>query len=297
MVDYRDEVRLGKEVLARTVEAYRKIRNTFRYLLSNLYDFDPATDAVPRPSMLEVDRFALLAFARLADDVRRAYEAYDFQAIFHAINEFVTVDLSAFYLDVSKDRLYTFARAIARAPVGADGVVCRSPTAWRGCWRRCSRSRPTKSGSGCRARAKRRCTWRRFPTTRADWRDAEPRGTTGGGCSTCAASVNAALEGARQRKEIGNALAAHVDRSRVRRRSPTCSKRYAADLPMMLHHVVGVTGRPRRHGELTVRVSPRRGREVPALLARSSPTSRRRTATWRRPVRALRRRDRRRGAR
>ena len=121
MVDYRDEVRLGKEVLARTVEAYRKIRNTFRYLLSNLYDFDPASDAVARARMLEVDRYALARLRRGSpSDVRRAYAAYDFQAIFHAVNEFVTVDLSAFYLDVSKDRLYTFGADVARAPIGAD---------------------------------------------------------------------------------------------------------------------------------------------------------------------------------
>ena len=108
MVDYRDEVRLGKEVLARTIEAYRKIRNTFRYLLSNLYDFDPATDRIGRERMLAVDRYALSTYAKLAAEVRQAYDAYDFQSIFHAINTFVTVDLSAFYLDVSKDRLYTF---------------------------------------------------------------------------------------------------------------------------------------------------------------------------------------------
>ena len=67
MVDYRDEVRLGKEVLSRTVEAYRKIRNTFRYLLSNLYDFDPATrPGRAKADMLAVDRFALSSYARLA---------------------------------------------------------------------------------------------------------------------------------------------------------------------------------------------------------------------------------------
>jgi isoleucyl-tRNA synthetase len=108
MVDYRDEIRLGKAVLARTVEAYRKIRNTFRYLLSNLYDFDPATHMVPDGALVEVDRFALALYARLASTVRGAWDEYDFQTIFQAINEFVTVDLSAFYLDVSKDRLYTF---------------------------------------------------------------------------------------------------------------------------------------------------------------------------------------------
>ncbi len=108
MVDYRDEVRLGTAVLARTVEAYRKIRNTFRYLISNLYDFDPATHLLPMGGLLEVDRFAIIRYARLVRKVLDAYEAYDFQAIFHALNEFVTVDLSAFYVDVSKDRLYTF---------------------------------------------------------------------------------------------------------------------------------------------------------------------------------------------
>src|SRR5690606_19822903 len=94
MVDYRDEVRLGKAVIARTVEAYRKMRNTFRYLLSNLYDFDPARDMIDREGMADVDRFALARAARITRDAREAYLAYDFQRIFHAVNEFVTVDIS-----------------------------------------------------------------------------------------------------------------------------------------------------------------------------------------------------------
>ncbi|MDA1306661.1 MAG: isoleucine--tRNA ligase [Acidobacteria bacterium] len=108
MVDYRDEIRLGKEVLARTVEAYRKMRNTFRYLLANLADFDPATHLVPHADMLSVDRHILSRYARLERTVRAEYDAYDFQALAHAVNEFVTVELSALYLDVSKDRVYTF---------------------------------------------------------------------------------------------------------------------------------------------------------------------------------------------
>jgi isoleucyl-tRNA synthetase len=108
LVDYRDEIRLGKEVLARTVEAYRKIRNTFRYLLSNLYDFDSARDTVPGTALLEVDRYILSRYARLERRIRAAYDGYDFQALAHALNEFMTVELSALYLDVSKDRLYTF---------------------------------------------------------------------------------------------------------------------------------------------------------------------------------------------
>jgi isoleucyl-tRNA synthetase len=109
MVDYREEVRVGKQVLARVVEAYRKIRNTLRYLASNLYDFNPATDLVPVGRMHEVDRFALSRYATAGKTMCAAYEAYDFPAIFQAVNQYTTVDLSAFYADVSKDRLYTFA--------------------------------------------------------------------------------------------------------------------------------------------------------------------------------------------
>ncbi len=108
LVNVRDEIRLGKEVLARTVEAYRKIRNTFRYLLSNLYDFSPETDTVSLEQLPEVDRYILSRYAQLEQAMLQGYERYDFQSLSHAVNEFVTVDLSALYLDVSKDRLYTF---------------------------------------------------------------------------------------------------------------------------------------------------------------------------------------------
>ena len=109
MVDFREEIRVGKQILARVVEAYRKMRNTLRYLVSNLYDFDPAVDRVALDRMQEVDRFALSRYGSMASTVLRAYEAYDFPSVFQAINQYTTVDLSAFYADVSKDRLYTFA--------------------------------------------------------------------------------------------------------------------------------------------------------------------------------------------
>jgi len=109
MVDFREEVRVGKQILARVIEAYRKIRNTMRYLVSNLYDFDPAVDRVPLDRMQEVDRFALSRYSEMALTVVRSYETYDYPSVFHAINQFTTVDLSAFYADVLKDRLYTFA--------------------------------------------------------------------------------------------------------------------------------------------------------------------------------------------
>jgi isoleucyl-tRNA synthetase len=111
MSDYREEPRVSREILARAAEAYRKIRNTCRFLLSNLYDFDPAKDAVPRPRLQQVDRYALARYAALAEEILDAYDAYDFPGIFQRVNQYVTVDLSAFYMDVSKDRLYTFGPA------------------------------------------------------------------------------------------------------------------------------------------------------------------------------------------
>jgi isoleucyl-tRNA synthetase len=109
MSDYTQEIRLGKEVLARAVEAYRKIRNTMRYLIANLYDFDPARDLVPVAELEEVDRYILSRYGEMGSRILRAYDAYEYGTIFQALNGFTTVDLSAFYADVSKDRLYTFA--------------------------------------------------------------------------------------------------------------------------------------------------------------------------------------------
>jgi isoleucyl-tRNA synthetase len=109
MSDYTQEVRLSKEILARVVEAYRKVRNTLRILTANLYDFDPATDCTPADRMLEIDRYILDRYADVAQKTLRAYETYDYQTISQAINTFTTMDLSAFYVDVTKDRMYTFA--------------------------------------------------------------------------------------------------------------------------------------------------------------------------------------------
>ena len=109
MSDYTQEIRLGKEVLARAVESYRKIRNTLRYLVANLYDFNPDVDLVEQSALEEVDRYILARYAEISLKVRRAYAKYEYGTIFQAVNAFATVDLSAFYADVSKDRLYTFA--------------------------------------------------------------------------------------------------------------------------------------------------------------------------------------------
>jgi isoleucyl-tRNA synthetase len=109
MSDYTQEIRLGKEVLARAVEAYRKFRNTLRYLSANLYDFDPALHTVKPGELEEVDRYVLARYGDVGTRVLQAYAAYDYGTIFQALNTFLTVDLSAFYADVTKDRMYTFA--------------------------------------------------------------------------------------------------------------------------------------------------------------------------------------------
>ncbi len=106
--DYREDLRISQEILNHLVEAYRKIRNTCRFLLSNLYDFDPAVHRVAYEKLPELDRWALLRLGELIPKVRTAYYDYEFHAIFHALNNFCSVDLSAVYLDILKDRLYTF---------------------------------------------------------------------------------------------------------------------------------------------------------------------------------------------
>jgi isoleucyl-tRNA synthetase len=106
--DYRDDIRLSEEILQRLVESYRRIRNTCRFLLGNLNNFDPKSDKVAYKELFEVDRWALHKLSNLTEKVVRAYERYEFHIIYHALHNFCVVDLSNFYLDILKDRLYTF---------------------------------------------------------------------------------------------------------------------------------------------------------------------------------------------
>jgi isoleucyl-tRNA synthetase len=105
-VDYQADVRISDDILKQTSEAYRKIRNTFRFLLANLADFDPAIDTVPDQELEEVDRYMLHRLQQLVSDVRANYEKYEFSPTFHQIHNFCAVDLSSFYLDFAKDVLY-----------------------------------------------------------------------------------------------------------------------------------------------------------------------------------------------
>jgi isoleucyl-tRNA synthetase len=107
MTEFTEELRVSKEILTRVVDVYRKLRNTCRILVANLYDFDPAMDMVPVDALDEVDRFALARYAEAAQRMIRAYNEYDFSVVSQTLNTLATVHLSAFYVDVTKDRMYT----------------------------------------------------------------------------------------------------------------------------------------------------------------------------------------------
>jgi len=121
--DYREDVRISPEILQQLVEAYRKIRNTCRFLLGNLYDFDPIRHRVEDHALWEIDRWALYRMAHLTGRVLKAYEDFEFHMVFHALNNFCAVDMSALYLDILKDRLYTAPRdSVERR--AAQHVLC-----------------------------------------------------------------------------------------------------------------------------------------------------------------------------
>ncbi len=104
--DYHADIRISKEILKQLSEIYRKIRNTARFILGNLYDFNPDTDMVSDSDYLDMDRWALMKLDELVAKVRAAYDRYEYHIIFHAVHNFCVVDMSNFYLDVIKDRLY-----------------------------------------------------------------------------------------------------------------------------------------------------------------------------------------------
>ena len=109
-MDYQNDMSVSRNLILRCSDAYRRVRNTFRYLLSNLYDFDPKANAVSYEGLLEIDRWALHKTQELIKDVTSAYESLQFHKVFHNIYNFCSVEMSSFYLDILKDRSYTFAK-------------------------------------------------------------------------------------------------------------------------------------------------------------------------------------------
>jgi isoleucyl-tRNA synthetase len=120
--DYRDDVRLSGNILKQLGDAYRRFRNTARFMLGNLADFDPEKDLVPLADRDELDLLALSWAAQLAERVKRAYLDYEFHLVFHRLHQFCAVEMSAIYLDILKDRLYT-SRVAAPARRSAQSTV------------------------------------------------------------------------------------------------------------------------------------------------------------------------------
>ncbi|MGR6835653.1 isoleucine--tRNA ligase [Syntrophomonas erecta] len=104
--DYRNDVSVSENIIRQSAEAYRKIRNTCRFILGNICDFDPSRDRVEFDKLTELDRWALLKLDKLIRRVTRAYDQYEFHVVFHSIHNFCTVDLSNIYFDILKDKLY-----------------------------------------------------------------------------------------------------------------------------------------------------------------------------------------------
>jgi isoleucyl-tRNA synthetase len=109
--DYSEDIRMSDEILKRLADAYRKIRNTYKYLLSNLYDFDPAKDKVDYKDMLEIDRWILSELAVLVKDATRNYETFALHKVYRDVYNFCVNEVSSIYLDVLKDRMYTFKKS------------------------------------------------------------------------------------------------------------------------------------------------------------------------------------------
>ena len=109
-LDYQNDMSVSRNLILRCADAYRRIRNTFKYLLSNLYDFDPKVNTVSNEGLLEIDRWALHKTQELIKNITSGYESLQFHRIFHSLYNFCSVEMSAFYLDILKDRSYTFAK-------------------------------------------------------------------------------------------------------------------------------------------------------------------------------------------
>ncbi|MEQ6359606.1 Isoleucyl-tRNA synthetase [Thermoanaerobacter thermohydrosulfuricus] len=106
--DFTSDMRISQEILKQMTEAYRKIRNTSKFLLSNLYDFDPDKDMLPYEELLEIDKWALYRLNRVVEELTEAFDKYEYYDFLHLVHTFCVVDMSSLYLDILKDRLYTY---------------------------------------------------------------------------------------------------------------------------------------------------------------------------------------------
>ncbi|MDD3314902.1 MAG: isoleucine--tRNA ligase, partial [Syntrophaceticus sp.] len=123
--DYRNDIAVSKKIMGQMADAYRKIRNTFRFILGNLYDFQPETDSLPYEELTLLDRWIIFKLHQLIQRVNKAYEKSEFHVVYHAISTFCIVDMSSFYLDITKDTLYCSASG-ERERRSIQTVLCQA---------------------------------------------------------------------------------------------------------------------------------------------------------------------------
>jgi isoleucyl-tRNA synthetase len=121
--DYKDDIKISNEILKRLADSYFRIRNTYRFLLGNLYDFHPEKDRIPYDELHEMDRWALHQLQKLIARIREAYERFEFHTVYHSVQNFCAVEMSALYFDILKDRLYTFSSR-SRGRKSAQTALC-----------------------------------------------------------------------------------------------------------------------------------------------------------------------------
>jgi isoleucyl-tRNA synthetase len=206
--DYRDDIRISPDILKRLSEAYRRIRNTCRYLLGNLHDFDPGKDGVPYPEMEELDRFALHQLQDLIQKVRSAYDRFEFHRVYHALHNYCVVDLSAFYLDILKDRLYISATG-SRARRSAQTALHEILTALLKLMAPVLSFTAEEAWQYLPHHRSETIHLEDFPEAKADLQD-EALNERWQGILALRSDVTRVLEGARQSKVIGHPLDAEV---------------------------------------------------------------------------------------
>ena len=232
-VDFREDMPVSKETMTRTAEAYRKIRNTLRFLLSNLSDFDPARErAASRCARGRWTPTSCAAASSLRARIEQAYRDYEFHVVYHALNNFCAVDLSAVYLDVLKDRLYCSHPGRAAAPLGADRALPPRPHAHHGDGAGAAVHRGRGVGATCPGRrAGRRCTSRSSTCWPTSPDDAAADAALRPPASPCATRSYKELEIHRQAGEFGKSLEAElVLARRPQPRSTPISRRAATTL-------------------------------------------------------------------
>lgn len=230
--DYREDLRISQEILNHLIEAYRKIRNTCRFLLSNLYDFNPAQHRVPYVQLPELDRWALMRLGELIPRVQKGYEEFEFHTIVHALNNFCSVDLSAVYLDILKDRLYTFRKdaferrssqtvlydiLVAMTKLMAPVLSFTAEEVWR--------TLSTQMPGFATAQSVHLAA---FPEADSSWKDTQ-LAARWERLLECRSVAQGVLEESRREKAIGSSLEAHV-RIEADAEHFTFLKLYEADL-------------------------------------------------------------------